>query len=56
MSPRNYGLKPDHRPLYEPAPERHPRGDLLPGIAALAAIMALAWIAAIALHWIGDML
>jgi hypothetical protein len=46
----------DNRPLYEPAPERHQRGDMLPGIAALAAIMALAWIAAVALHWIGVLL
>ena len=46
----------DSRPTYEPAPERHPRGDMLLGIAALAAIMALAWIAAIAMHWIGGLL
>jgi len=56
MSPRNYGLKPDHRRVYEPPPERHPRGDLLPGMAALAAILCMAWLAAVGLHWLGGLL
>ena len=56
MTHRNYGLKPDRRPVYEPAPPRHSRSDLLPGVAALAVIMALAWTAAIGLHWLCGLL
>jgi hypothetical protein len=56
MTQRNYGLKPDNRPIYEPAPERSPRVSMVLGILALAATIALAWVAAIALHFIGGAL
>ena len=61
MTQRNYGLKPDTRPVYEPAPEpkRPSRGGLVPGMAALIVtllVMALAWIAAFSLSLIGGAL
>jgi len=49
-------MKPDTRHIYEPAPERRPRGDMVLGILALAATIALAWCAAIALHFVGGAL
>jgi len=49
-------MKPDTRRIYEPAPERSPRVSMVLGILALAATIAVAWIAAIALHFIGGAL
>ena len=49
-------MKPDNRPLYIPPPERIPRVSMVLGILALAATIALAWCAAIALHFIGGAL
>ena len=61
MTQHNYGLKPDTRPVYEPAPEpkRPSRKGLVPGMAALMItliVMALAWIAALSLSFIGSAL
>jgi hypothetical protein len=58
MNPRNYGLKPDKRPTYEPAPRReYGRGfEMVMGCMTLAWIIAVCWALAYALHWIGGLL
>jgi hypothetical protein len=56
MTHRNYGLRPDTRPVYEPRPPRHPRGELAVGVLALAGILCMAWLAAAGLHWLGGLL
>ena len=58
MTPRNYGLRPDNRPVYEPPPERPDWwGRVMMAFSSavtLAGIMVLAWAVACLLHWVAQ--
>jgi hypothetical protein len=58
MTTRNYGLRPDNQPAYEPPPERPDWWGRIAiafsSAVTLAGILAMAWGVAYFLHWIAE--